>query len=241
MSAVLETIKSVASPTNGKREIYYPETDGKPMGETEYHVTLIMELFQALRLFFADRADAYVAADLMFYYEEGNPKRVVAPDVMVVLDSHKLPMRRIYKLWEEATPSVMIEVTSNKTWKRDLNFKKRLYEKIGVSEYYIVDPMPPERRLKQLPAPFLAYRLSSETGRYRRRKVRDNRIFSPALELELVLTDKGLRLFNPAANEFLSTMLELAAKAKAKEAVEAENAELKARLAELEDLLKKQN
>ena len=30
-------------------------------------------------------ADAYVAADMMLYYEEGNPKAIRSPDCMVVL------------------------------------------------------------------------------------------------------------------------------------------------------------
>ncbi len=32
--------------------IHYPESDGKPIAETEFHITLILGLFVALRRYF---------------------------------------------------------------------------------------------------------------------------------------------------------------------------------------------
>ena len=45
------------------------------MGETDFHISLIVELITALRLFFADAADVYVAGDIMFYYVEGDTRK----------------------------------------------------------------------------------------------------------------------------------------------------------------------
>ena len=64
--------------------VYYPSSDGKPMAETGIHVTAILMLYQALEDFFRGRDDVYLAANMFWYWEKGNPKARRAPDVMVV-------------------------------------------------------------------------------------------------------------------------------------------------------------
>ena len=41
-------------------EIYYPESDGEPMAETDIHRNLINALIKCLELFFANRENVYV-------------------------------------------------------------------------------------------------------------------------------------------------------------------------------------
>lgn len=82
--------------------IVYPESEGKPIGETDWHISVILYLRTALRFFFRHVDDIYVAADMLFYYEKGNPSRFKVPDVFVVKGIHKED-RAIYKLWEEGT------------------------------------------------------------------------------------------------------------------------------------------
>ncbi len=65
-------------------DVVYPESDGKPMGETEFHVTAILYLMEVLRYYFKDNEDIYVIADMFLYYRKGNPRDQKAPDVMVV-------------------------------------------------------------------------------------------------------------------------------------------------------------
>ncbi len=123
-------------------EIEYPESDGQPIGETDFHFTTILFLVQMLRDYFsASEPPVYIAADLMFYYERRNPKAVKAPDVLVVkgVGKHK---RRVYKLWEEqAVPCTIFEITSKQTGQADLTTKYELYERLGVSEYFLFDPL----------------------------------------------------------------------------------------------------
>src|SRR5689334_24504147 len=64
--------------------IIYPSGDGKPMAETWLHVRAIMWLHQALEAFFQGRPDVFIASDIFWYWEEGNPSARIAPDVMVV-------------------------------------------------------------------------------------------------------------------------------------------------------------
>ena len=104
-------------PTHPRRTgVYYPESDGKPMAESDLHRDEMVRAIQTLQDAYAGRPDVYVSGNLLLYYEEGNPRASVAPDVMVVFGVPKLPLRRVYKLWEEgAAPSVVIEITSPST------------------------------------------------------------------------------------------------------------------------------
>ncbi len=193
MSAVLKLKK--------RAEVYYPERDGKPMGETDYHIQTITYLYQTLNAFFAATTDVKVLADIMFYYEEGNPRKVFSPDVMVVKGVGK-HLRRSYKLWEEKQfPQVIFEISSRRTWGEDLNKKWFLYQQLGVKEYYIFDP-----EYDYLPEPLVAYRV--KRGELKQVPVKNKRIYSEELQLEIVDTGEGLRFFNPEIKEFLRTLSE---------------------------------
>ena len=47
-----------------ERKLVYPESDGKPMGETWYHVRAMLELHPVLEDFFRDRPDVFIATDM---------------------------------------------------------------------------------------------------------------------------------------------------------------------------------
>ena len=215
---VAEKRKSIATlpPKNGKQEIFYPESDGKPMGETDYHIITIITLHQSLELFFKEISDVRVFSDIMFYYEEGNLRKVIAPDVMVVRGVGK-HLRRTFRLWEEKIPEVVFEVSSRGTWKEDFQKKFILYQKLGVKEYYIFDP-----EYDYLVEPLVAYHLKEEE--FKEIKLKRGRVFSPALGLEIVDTGETLRLFNPLTKSFLPTMEELESEV---EKLKAEVAKLK--------------
>ncbi len=126
-----------------QNEIHYPESDGRPMGETEIHAQVLEDLRFALVRRYADVPDVYVWGNLFFYYREGDPKACVCPDVFLVKGVGKRTdnRRRTYKLWEEdgRVPSLVIELTSESTRDEDVE-KKKLYERLGVEEYFLFDP-----------------------------------------------------------------------------------------------------
>lgn len=99
---------SISPNKSGAAEIYYSESDGKPIAETDKHLTQIIYLIESLRNYFRKRDDVYVFGDMMFYYEEGNPRKVIAPDVAVVIETTKEP-RGTFRLLEEKTPQVVLE------------------------------------------------------------------------------------------------------------------------------------
>ena len=46
-----------------QKPIHYPETDGKPMAETDVHIDVLIYLREALRDHFRDAPQVYVEAD----------------------------------------------------------------------------------------------------------------------------------------------------------------------------------
>ncbi|MEW6209612.1 MAG: Uma2 family endonuclease [Acidobacteriota bacterium] len=193
--------------------IEYPSSDGEPMAETDVHIKLMIDLRFTLSQFFRKEADVYIGSNLLIYYVEGDTRKRVAPDVFVVRGVGKHD-RRVYKLWEEGcAPSVIIELSSRQTWGEDLQKKWRLYEQLGVKEYYIFDP-----EYDYLPSPLLAYKLRD--GQFEQIEVENNRVASEELGLEIVDTGETLRLFDPRAGAFLPTAdEETEARIKAEEAL----------------------
>ncbi len=129
-----------AIPLQRDDDIYYPESDGQPMAETDLHRDEMYDLIHALKRRYRDVPDVYVTGNLFFYYVKGNPRSVVAPDLFLVYGVAKRK-RRTYKLWEEGrVPSLVIELTSDSTKDEDLSKKKVCYESLGVEEYFLHDP-----------------------------------------------------------------------------------------------------
>jgi Uma2 family endonuclease len=127
---------SVAPSTN---EIEYPESDGKPVGETDVHIDWIFRIRDILRNRYRGQR-VYVGSDMLVYYEDGNPRRFVVPDEFIVLDCEQYD-RRTFKIWEEGrTPNVIIEVTSNRTKTKDQQTKPEIYRQLGIGEYFLYDP-----------------------------------------------------------------------------------------------------
>jgi Uma2 family endonuclease len=120
--------------------VVYPESDGPPVGETDLHIGALFDLRFMLRDWLRDVPDTYVGTGLFIYYVEGDPSQVFCPDVFVAFGVDGAP-RRTYKLWEEGrAPTVVIEVTSRRTWLEDEGNKKVLCERLGVGEYFLYDP-----------------------------------------------------------------------------------------------------
>jgi Uma2 family endonuclease len=119
----------------------YPDSDGRPMGDTEFHTNAVTWLREALQDHFTSSPDVYVASVLVMYYKQGDPQARRDPDVLVargVVGKHR---RRSFRIWEEkVAPSVLFEVASRDTWRADVSEKPKLYARLGVKEYFVYDP-----------------------------------------------------------------------------------------------------
>lgn len=135
-------------------EIDYPESDGKPIGETELHRDWTIRILDILRQRYRDQ-QVYVASDLLLYYEQSVPTKFVVPDCFVVLNCAK-HRRRTFQTWKEGRgPDVVIEVTSQSTSSVDTIDKPQIYERMGVQEYFLFDPT-----ADYLESSFQGYRLT---------------------------------------------------------------------------------
>ncbi|MEW6363602.1 MAG: Uma2 family endonuclease [Acidobacteriota bacterium] len=209
----------------------YPDSDGKPMGESDVHRDEMIGAIEALKDHFRDHAEVYVAGDLLLYYEEGDPAAVVVPDVMVVRGVAKR-LRRSYKLWEEQHgPELVIEISSRSTRLEDLGTKRALYEMLGVQEYLLFDPL--EEYLKPS---FQGFILAG--GRYvPLAPEADGSFLSGALGLRFRREGSHLRIIDAATGEPLSTPSEAMKRARAEAEARAHADERAARAeAELERL-----
>jgi Uma2 family endonuclease len=167
--------------------VYYPCSDGKPMGETDVHIITLRLLLDALDDVFVDRADAYVSGHVNWYWEKGNPARRQAPRAMVVFGVEKEP-RRSFRSWNEggAVPAVCFEIASARTWRKYLGPVRDDYEAAGVREYFVFDPT-----REYLEAPIVGFQLR---GRHYHPVRTDEAGAMLSREQRLVLVPEGLML-----------------------------------------------
>jgi Uma2 family endonuclease len=122
-------------------DVFYPETDGKPMADNTKQFRWIVVIEQNLEWLFADNPDVFVAGDLLWYPVEGNNGLSTAPDTMVVFGRHKGD-RGSYQQWKENNipPQVVFEILSPGNTSREMTRKLLFYHTYGVEEYYLYDP-----------------------------------------------------------------------------------------------------
>ena len=77
-------------------QLEYPESDGKPMGETDLHRDWMYRILDILRLRYRGQR-VYVASNLLVYYAEGDPSQFIVPDDFVVMDCDP-GRRRTFKI-----------------------------------------------------------------------------------------------------------------------------------------------
>ena len=116
----------------------YPESDGKPV-ETKQHYEAARYVMGVFHARYGDSAD--YASNHGLYYKEGNPRKVVVPDVYWVADK-PYHMPSTYLLWEEGrVPNFVLELASASTKKRDAGKKRKIYARLGVKDYFRFDPV----------------------------------------------------------------------------------------------------
>jgi Uma2 family endonuclease len=197
------------------------------MAETDLHRQLMTALIEALEDRFAADPNVYVSGNLLLFFEEGNKRKHVSPDVFVVFGVPKR-VRDNYLLWEEGRgPYVVIELTSSSTRREDTNTKHELYRDVlRVPEYFLFDP-----RGDYLNPQFQGFRLTA--GEYRPMRLKEGRLQSRQLGLWLVPVGEHLRLGDPDTGKLLPTRAEAReAEAQARQAAEEQaRAEAQARQA----------
>ena len=174
------------------------------MGETGVHVDVMLAVLAMLRRQYEENSRVAVLGNMFLYYEEGDPRKAVCPDVFVTLNVPRNTKRRTFKVWEEGKgPDLVIEITSKKTRREDLGKKFDLYRDVlRVREYFLFDPLE-----EYLEPSLQGFRLVE--GRYQAMAWDQSGIFSDVLGLRLERDETDLRFFNPATGRRILTGEEL--------------------------------
>jgi Uma2 family endonuclease len=206
----------------------YPDSDGRPMGDTDFHNLALTDLRQGLEDHFAGVPDVYVASNLILYYQEGDPTKRRDPDVLVAkkVGKHK---RRSFRIWEEkVVPRVLWEVASRKTWRVDVGEKRLLYARIGIHEYFLFDP-----EGRYLRPPLQGFRLVHGKSVPMKPNA-DGSLTSKELGLRFRADGERLRLFDVKTGLEILTRTEQAEVERARAQAEKERAQTEREQAEVE-------
>ncbi|WP_107671260.1 Uma2 family endonuclease [Cyanothece sp. BG0011] len=207
-----------------KTDIIYPSSDGEPVAETYIHLYAILTTLEVLKQYLSGQ-QATVLGNQFMYYSQGLPRMRVAPDVMVIFNVEP-GGRDNYKIWEEKeVPQVIFEMTSPGTKSQDQEFKKTLYEQLGVQEYWLFDP-----KGEWINEKLKGYRLRNNVYEI----IEDNR--SEPLQLQLKVEGQLIGFYREDTGEKLLIPEELAAALKQKET---ELEEEKQKVSEMESMLEK--
>ncbi len=214
-----------------KTDIVYPSSDGEPVAETYIHLYAILTTLEVLKQYLSGQ-QATVLANKFMYYSQGLPRMRVAPDVMVIFDVEP-GGRDNYKIWEEKeVPQVIFEMTSPGTKNQDQEFKKTLYEQLGVKEYWLFDP-----KGEWIAEKFKGYRLRNNNYEL----IEDSR--SEPLKLQLKVEGELIGFYRADTGEKLLIPQELAEALQQKETElqrkETELQQQKEKVSEMESLLEK--
>jgi Uma2 family endonuclease len=172
------------------------------MAETDVHRKLMLDLILTLEAYYQADPNVYVSGNLLLYYEEGNKRRHISPDVFVVHGIAK-QNRDYFLMWEEGKgPDLVIELTSKSTRSEDVKKKMALYRDVlQVPEYFLFDPFE-----DYLTPSMQGYR--RENGNYESIGTVAGRLPSEVLGLQLERAGSQLRLFNPTTGLRLPTIEE---------------------------------
>jgi len=198
------------------KPLHFPESDGKPMAETDKHRKQMIALLNALEEYYQPEAEIYVTGNiLVHYHDEAGEWKFLAPDIIVVKGVEKKD-RGSYVIEDEGkAPDFIIELVSPSSKVEDFGNKRVIYAGWGVKEYFLFDPTG-----ELFSGPLRGYRL--EGNEYV--PMMGARLHSEVLELDLVVERGRLRLYDRQIDKYLLTHEESEAARRAAEAKAAEEA-----------------
>jgi Uma2 family endonuclease len=108
---------------------------------TRKHQAIVRNLTVLLTTFFKGKTCKVYPAPFdvrlaNMYLSDSEIDTVVQPDITVICDSSKLDDKGA-----KGAPDFIVEVISENTRNKDLSIKLLLYQKFGVKEYWVVDPI----------------------------------------------------------------------------------------------------
>lgn len=103
----------------------------------------LLEVVAILKARYKDDPSVFIDAGTVICYNPENLNDRVFPDCYVAVDvpAGAIFAQNGYLIWQVGkAPDFALEVASESTARRDITFKRELYERIGVREYWRFDP-----------------------------------------------------------------------------------------------------
>ena len=122
-------------------DIFYE--DPEPVEDHMQQEDTIIHLAHLLKSWFQPRGNTFVSGGGFIFYNEANGNDRVAPDCFIALDRDPDYVYQFenYFLWEVGKPpDFVLEVASRSTAQNDLGRKRDLYARLGIPEYWRMDP-----------------------------------------------------------------------------------------------------
>lgn len=105
------------------------------------HQAISRELLTQFNLYLTGKTCKVYAAPFDLRLPKGDERdeeieTVVQPDLVIVCDPGKLDERGC-----KGAPDLVVEILSPHTAAKDMKIKRPLYERVGIKEYWLVDPV----------------------------------------------------------------------------------------------------
>lgn len=125
------------------RPIEFPSEESVP--ETKRHLEVRTTLYLLLKEALPGVA---IGSEQFVYYDAGDPKKCLSPDVLVKRDAREEPFD-IWKIWERGAPDLAVEIVSPSD-QRDAAWSTKLarYQASGITEVVRFDPDDEEQPLR---------------------------------------------------------------------------------------------
>ena len=187
--------------------------DAPPLPDAEPPDDLMLQnpdIHYALQILYdvvvGDRTDVFIDTNSIVYYDPANRNRRVQPDVYIAfdVDADTIRHRNGYVIWEVGKPpDFVLEVASESTADNDTGYKRDLYARLGVREYWRFDRTGGELYGAGLAGEYL------ENGDYRTVTIHVDADgvewgYSPLLHLNLRQRDGRLELQDPDSGDVLT-------------------------------------
>ena len=123
-------------------DIFYEEKE--PVEDSMLQELAIDRITRLLRERYEDRPDVFISGTVFVSYDITNGNARVGPDLFIAFDVDVAGIRENlpnFWIWETGkAPDFVMEVASPSTAANDLGWKRELYQRLGIQEYWRFDP-----------------------------------------------------------------------------------------------------
>ncbi len=204
-------------------DVHWEKIEGVELSQTRIHLKTI-DYLKAVLMWLYHGQEVAVVSEINLYISKdgidnntvaetapsinGNGKtkakrkrpQPVVPDIMVIdgWSEQDIYKQASYAIGEDGPPPrAVFEIASPKTWKRDLDYKQKFYERGGVPEYFVFDPNLPQAwdEAWSKRGRLVGWQLDDE-GNYKELSVLKGQMWSKQLDSGLVVQGTNLRLFD---------------------------------------------